>query len=60
MYNFIKRICSFRKTDKVFRVTVPKNLDDELAETLRQLDVSESEIKLMEVSRNRLVDREET
>tara|TARA_Y100000310_G_C20030215_1_gene511443 strand:+ start:260 stop:442 length:183 start_codon:yes stop_codon:yes gene_type:complete len=60
MYDFIKKIFLFKRNDKIFHVQVPKNLDNEMAEALRQLGVSESEIKSMTASRNKLIDREET
>ena len=60
MHNFIKKINLFIKKDRVFHAKIPKDLDREIEETLRQLNVPESEIKSIITTRSKLIDREDT
>ena len=44
MYRFIKKKL-FRNHDKVYSVEIPENIDIEIIRTLKQLDLTDHEIK---------------
>ena len=44
MYSFIKKKF-FQREPKTYRVSIPKDIDDEILKTLRELNLSEREIR---------------